>query len=646
MTRKQKKTLWRIVISFVLLLAAAWIPDQIYPGSYWVIDFTGQWVPPSEWLTAGYTQYSWGIVKPLAFLVPYLVIGWDVLWKALRNIKSGQVFDENFLMSVATIGAMIVGEYAEGVAVMLFYQVGELFQSVAVHRSRRSIAQLMDIRPDSANVERDGELCEVDPEEVAVGETIVIRPGERVPLDGKVLEGSSALNTAALTGESLPRDVEPGDEVISGCVNLSGLLRVEVSKPYGQSTVARILDLVENSSEKKAKAEHFITKFARYYTPIVVFAALALAVVPSLVDGQWGVWVLRALNFLVVSCPCALVISIPLSFFGGLGGASRRGILVKGSNYLEALAHTGVVVFDKTGTLTRGEFSVTTAKAFAGTEEQLLETAALAEQFSTHPIARAIRAAWGQEPERERVECVEELAGHGVRATIDGREVLAGSRKLLEEHGIPMPGGEEELPGTAVHVAAGGAYLGYLLVADQVKEGAAQALRDLKRAGVRQCVMLTGDSEPAARAVAGELGLDQAYARLLPGDKVAKVEQLLEQKQPGENLVFVGDGINDAPVLTRADIGVAMGALGSDAAIEAADVVLMDDDLGKLAVAMSIARKTMTIVKENTVFAIGVKFLVLGLSAVGFANMWAAVFADVGVSIIAILNASRMLNSK
>ena len=646
MTRKQKRTLWRIVLSALLLLAAALIPGQLYPGEYWVVDFTGQWQPPAEWAGEGYTLYSWGLVKPLAYLIPYFVIGWDVLWKSLRNIKNGQIFDENFLMSVATIGAMALGEYAEGVAVMLFYQVGELFQSVAVHRSRRSIAQLMDIRPDSANVEREGELCEVDPEEVAVGETILIRPGERIPLDGRVVEGVSALNTAALTGESLPRDVGPGEEVISGCVNLSGVLRVEVTKAYGQSTVARILELVENSSEKKAKAEHFITKFARYYTPIVVFAALALAVIPSLADGQWEVWTPRALNFLVVSCPCALVISIPLSFFGGLGGASRRGILVKGSNYLEALAQAGIVVFDKTGTLTRGEFTVTQVKALNGTREELLETAALAEQFSTHPIARSILAAWGKEPGETQVEQAQELAGHGVRAVAEGREVLAGSQKLLEEHGISLPPAEEIPAGTAVHVAAEGQYLGYLLVADQVKEGAAQAVQKLKKAGVRQCVMLTGDSQSAARTVAGELGIDRCYARLLPGDKVEKVERLLKEKRPGEQLIFVGDGINDAPVLTRADIGVAMGALGSDAAIEAADVVLMDDDLGKLPVAVSIARKTMTIVKENTVFAIGVKFLVLGLSALGFANMWAAVFADVGVSVLAILNASRMLNSK
>lgn len=614
MTRKQKKTLWRILGAGVLFAILFAVPVQ-------------------------------GPLRLGLYLIPYALVGWDVLWKALRNMKNGQVFDENFLMSVATIGAMAVGEYPEGVAVMLFYQVGELFQSVAVSRSRRSIAQLMDIRPDCAYVEREGEIVETDPEEVAVGEIIVIKPGERVPLDGLVREGSSALDTAALTGESLPRDVGPGEEVISGCVNLSGVLRVEVSKPYGQSTVARILDLVENSSEKKAKAEHFITKFARYYTPVVVFAALALAVIPSLLDGQWGVWVPRALNFLVVSCPCALVISIPLSFFGGIGGASRQGILVKGSNYLEALAHAGVVAFDKTGTLTQGSFSVTQVKVWEGKEEDLVETAALAEQFSSHPIARAIRSAWGGSQTQGRVEEVEEIAGRGVQAKVDGNAALVGSRKLLEEAGITLPE-QEELPGTAVHVAVQGRYLGYLLVADQVKQGAAQALQELKRSGVRETVMLTGDNQYSAQYVAGELGIDRFYAQLLPGDKVEKVEELLKEKRPGEHLVFVGDGINDAPVLSRADIGVAMGALGSDAAIEAADVVLMDDDLRKLAAAVSIARKTLTIVRGNVVFALGVKFLVLVLSALGYANMWAAVFADVGVSVIAILNASRMLGVK
>ena len=614
MTRKQKKTLWRILGAGVLFAVLFAVPVQ-------------------------------GSLRLGLYLIPYALVGWDVLWKALRNMKNGQVFDENFLMSVATIGAMAVGEYPEGVAVMLFYQVGELFQSVAVSRSRRSIAQLMDIRPDCAYVEREGEIVETDPEEVAVGEIIVIKPGERVPLDGLVREGSSALDTAALTGESLPRDVGPGEEVISGCVNLSGVLRVEVSKPYGQSTVARILDLVENSSEKKAKAEHFITKFARYYTPVVVFAALALAVIPSLLDGQWGVWVPRALNFLVVSCPCALVISIPLSFFGGIGGASRQGILVKGSNYLEALAHAGVVAFDKTGTLTQGSFSVTQVKVWEGKGEDLVETAALAEQYSSHPIARAIRSAWGGSQTQGRVEEVEEIAGRGVQAKVDGNTALVGSRKLLEEAGITLPE-QEELPGTAVHVAVQGRYLGYLLVADRVKQGAAQALQELKRSGVRETVMLTGDNQYSAQYVAGELGIDRFYAQLLPGDKVEKVEELLKEKRPGEHLVFVGDGINDAPVLSRADIGVAMGALGSDAAIEAADVVLMDDDLRKLAAAVSIARKTLTIVRENVVFALGVKFLVLVLSALGYANMWAAVFADVGVSVIAILNASRMLGVK
>ena len=614
MTRKQKKTLWRILGAGVLFAILFAVPVQ-------------------------------GPLRLGLYLIPYALVGWDVLWKALRNIKNGQVFDENFLMSVATIGAMAVGEYPEGVAVMLFYQVGELFQSVAVSRSRRSIAQLMDIRPDCAYVEREGEIVETDPEEVAVGEIIVIKPGERVPLDGLVREGSSALDTAALTGESLPRDVGPEEEVISGCVNLSGVLRVEVSKPYGQSTVARILDLVENSSEKKAKAEHFITKFARYYTPVVVFAALALAVIPSLLDGQWGVWVPRALNFLVVSCPCALVISIPLSFFGGIGGASRQGILVKGSNYLEALAHAGVVAFDKTGTLTQGSFSVTQVKVWEGKEEDLVETAALAEQYSSHPIARAIRSAWGGAQTQGRVEEVEEIAGRGVQAKVDGNTALVGSRKLLEEAGITLPE-QEELPGTAVHVAVQGRYLGYLLVADRVKQGAAQALQELKRSGVRETVMLTGDNQYSAQYVAGELGIDRFYAQLLPGDKVEKVEELLKEKRPGEHLVFVGDGINDAPVLSRTDIGVAMGALGSDAAIEAADVVLMDDDLRKLAAAVSIARKTLTIVRENVVFALGVKFLVLVLSALGYANMWAAVFADVGVSVIAILNASRMLGVK
>ncbi len=636
MTRKQKKTLRRILFAFALLVIAALLPTIWLPG-------------PIPLLSEARDQNGCGayaLARWPLFLIPYLVIGWDVLWKAVRNIKNGQVFDENFLMSVATIGALVIGEYAEGVAVMLFYQVGELFQSVAVHRSRQSISDLMDIRPDYANVERDGQLVQVDPEEVQVDDIIVIKAGERVPLDGTVLEGASALDTAALTGESLPRDVEAGDEVISGCVNLTGLLHVKVSKPFGQSTVARILDLVENSSEKKAQAEHFITKFARYYTPVVVFAALALAVIPSLVTGQWGIWVPRALNFLVVSCPCALVISIPLSFFGGLGGASKQGILVKGSNYLEALAKAGIVVFDKTGTLTQGAFSVTAVHPEEGMEEgRLLELTALAEQFSTHPISKSIVAAWGGQPDQSRAVDVEEIAGHGVRATVDGHTVLAGNPKLMDRENIQITTSHDH-SGTTIHVAVDGKYAGHLVIADRPKEGSAQALRELKEAGVRQTVMLTGDARGAAQAVAEELKLDGFYAQLLPGDKVEKVEALLQGKNPKENLVFVGDGINDAPVLSRADIGVAMGALGSDAAIEAADIVLMDDDLRKLPVAVRIARKTLAIVRQNVVFALGVKFLVLALSVPGYANMWMAVFADVGVSVIAILNASRMLRAK
>ena len=635
MTRKQKKTLYRILIAFVLFVVCLLFPTIWLSGPIPLLS-----VVQDRNGCGAYALVRW----PL-FLVPYLVIGWDILAKSARNIMNGQVFDENFLMSVATIGAFGCGEYPEAAAVMLFYQVGELFQSVAVSRSRQSISELMDIRPDYANVERDGQLVQVDPEELAVDDVIVVKAGERVPLDGVILEGTSALDTAALTGESLPRDVSAGDEIISGCVNLTGLLHVKVTKPFGESTVTRILDLVENSSEKKAQAEHFITKFARYYTPIVVFAALALAVIPSLLDGQWGTWVPRALNFLVVSCPCALVISIPLSFFGGLGGASKQGILVKGSNYLEALAQTGVVVFDKTGTLTQGRFTVTAVHPEGMDERQLLELSALAEQFSTHPISRSIVTAWGGVSEQERVSQVEEVAGHGVRAVVDGHSVSAGNRKLMELENIPVTT-DHEHPGTIIHVAVDGKYAGHLVIADQPKATSAQALRELKAAGVRQTVMLTGDAQGAAQAVAQELGLDRFYAQLLPADKVERVEDLLRDKGPKEKLVFVGDGINDAPVLSRADIGVAMGALGSDAAIEAADIVLMDDDLLKLPVAVRIARKTLSIVRQNVVFALGVKLLVLVLSALGYANMWAAVFADVGVSVLAILNASRMLKSK
>ncbi len=613
MTRKQKKMLARIVTA-----AALFVLLRIWDPQGWQ-----------------------GLVL---YLVPYAIVGWDVIWKALRNIRNGQVFDENFLMGVATIGAFGCGEYAEGVAVMLFYQIGELFQNVAVARSRRSISDLMEIRPDSANVERGGELEEVDPEEVEVGDIIVVRPGERVPLDGTVVEGSSSLDTAALTGESVPRDIETGGEIISGCVNLTGVLRVQVSKPFGESTVARILDLVENSAAKKAKAENFITKFARVYTPAVVGAAVILAVVPSLVTGEWMTWIHRALIFLVVSCPCALVISIPLSFFGGIGGASRQGILVKGGNYLEALAKAGVFVFDKTGTLTRGVFAVSEVKPQGMSEEELLETAALAEQFSSHPISRSIQEAVPGRLDLSRVSSAEEEAGKGVRAVVDGRTVLAGNRKLMAAAGIQISG--EDPPGTTVHVAVDGTYAGRITVADQVKPEAAQAIRDLKAAGVRKTVMLTGDSQAAGEAVGQELGLDEVHAGLLPGGKVDQVEKLLADRRRGEQLVFVGDGINDAPVLSRADIGVAMGAMGSDAAIEAADIVLMNDDLTKLPAAVRIARKTLAIVYQNIVFALAVKFLVLLLSAVGMANMWMAVFADVGVCVLAILNSSRMLRVK
>ncbi len=610
MTRKQKKILRRILLSAASLLLVECLP-----------------------LT--------GIANLLAHLLPYALVGHDVLYKALRNIKNGQVFDENFLMAVATLGAFGCGEYAEGVAVMLLYQVGELFQSVAVGKSRKSIAALMDIRPESANVELDGALVEVSPEEVTVGQTIVIKPGERVPLDGTVLDGSSTLDTAALTGESLPRSVASGGEVVSGCINLTGTLRVLVTRPYDQSTVAKILELVENSAVKKAKAEHFITKFSRYYTPAVVFGALALAVIPSLFTGMWMTWVHRALIFLVVSCPCALVISVPLSFFGGIGGASRQGILVKGSNYLEALADAGVAVFDKTGTLTRGTFSVTEVHPIGVSESDLLSLAALAEQFSDHPISRSIRAAAPENLTLSRAHSAEELAGLGVRTTVDGSEVLAGSEKLMAHFHISCP--SVDSAGTVVHLASNGTYLGYLVVSDEIKPSSSHALKQLKAAGIRKTVMLTGDSPAVGHRVGAALGLDEVHAGLLPGDKVAKVEALLAQTGPGEKLVFVGDGINDAPVLARADIGVAMGAMGSDAAIEAADIVLMDDDLTKLATAVRIARKTRSIVRQNIVFALGVKFLVLGLTVVGRTNMWIAVFADVGVAIIAILNAGRTL---
>jgi len=615
MSKKQKKALRRILFSGILFLLLTLIPIQ-------------------------------GRLRPAAYLLPYAIIGWDVLAKALHNIRNGQIFDENFLMSVATLGAWGCGEYPEAVAVMLFYQVGELFQSIAVARSRRSIATLMDIRPDCANLERDGQVMAVDPEDISIGDTILVRPGERIPLDGTVTEGSSALDTAPLTGEALPRDTAPGDSVLSGCVNLTSPLRIRVTKPFSQSTVSRILELVENSSTKKAQAEHFITKFARYYTPAVVFAALALALIPPLVHmGPFSMWVERALIFLVVSCPCALVISIPLTFFGGIGGASRQGILVKGGNYLEALAKTDVMVFDKTGTLTLGTFQVSEIHPIHMSENELLTFAARAEHFSTHPISRSIRARVPDIGRFSPPEQVQELAGHGVRAVVDGSTVWAGNEKLMAQAGVPCPE-SADTAGSVVHVAVDGKYAGHLVVSDQLKPTAVKAIQALKSIGISRTVMLSGDTPATACAVSGRLGLDEVHAGLLPQEKVTKLEQLLASKRPGTQLVYVGDGINDAPVLARSDIGVAMGALGADAAIEAADIVLMDDDPLKLPLAVSIARKTRRIVSENIIFALGVKFLVLALSAAGRANMWMAVFADVGVSVIAILNAGRMLRKQ
>ncbi len=582
-----------------------------------------------------------GVWRLLLFLVPYAVVGWDVLWKAVRNILHGQVFDENFLMALATVGAFCIGEYPEGVLVMLLYQVGELFQDLAVDRSRRSIASLMDIRPDWANMEREGKLVQVSPEEVAVGEIITVKPGERIPLDGVIVEGTSSLDTAALTGESLPRAVVPGDEVISGCVNESGLLRIRTTSEYGESTVARILELVENSSARKARYENFITRFARWYTPIVVIAAVLLAVVPSLFLGNWSEWINRALIFLVVSCPCALVISVPLSFFGGIGGASRKGILVKGGNYLEALAHTETVVFDKTGTLTRGVFHVTAVHPRNATSEELLEAAALAECYSDHPIARSLREACQGELDSNRVAKVEELSGRGIRAVIDGKTVCVGNQKLMAEEGSECH--KCHRVGTLVHVSINGQYAGHIVISDEVKDDAAQTISRLKELGVKKTVMLTGDAKEVGEDTARRLGLEEVYTELLPADKVEQVEALLASKSEKGRLVFVGDGINDAPVLSRSDVGIAMGAMGSAAAIEAADIVLMDDKPSKLPLAIRIARKTLRIVRQNIVFALGVKAVVLVLGALGFANMWLAVFADVGVSVIAILNAMRAL---
>ena len=611
MSKSHKRTLLRILLGALLFVAALLIPQK-------------------------------GAARLFLFLPAYLTVGGDVLWKACRHIARGQVFDENFLMCIATIGAFFVGEYPEGVAVMLFYQVGELFQSYAISRSRQSISTLMDIRPDYANIPTPDGLKQVDPEEVAVGNKIVIKAGEKVPLDGRVLEGVSTLDTSALTGEALPREVEAGDSIISGCINLTGMLTVEVTREFGESTVAKILDLVENASNKKAKAENFITKFARWYTPSVVIGAALLALVPPLILGVgFSEWIHRALIFLVISCPCALVISIPLSFFGGIGGASKCGVLVKGSNYLEALARTDIVVFDKTGTLTKGTFRVTERYPSGVSEQELLELAALAESYSSHPISLSLQKAYGGRNEEARVSDVEELAGYGVKALVDGRKVCVGNARLMQKIGVDCA--TADTPGTAVHVAADGVYIGYLVISDEIKEDSDAAIADLKEAGVRRTVMLTGDSQAAGEQVAKQLGLDEVHAGLLPADKVERLEKLLSQKIPGGQLVFVGDGINDAPVLSRADIGIAMGGLGSDAAIEAADVVIMDDKPSKIAAAIQISRKTLAIVKQNIVFALGVKALVLAMGAFGMANMWEAVFADVGVSVIAILNASRAL---
>ena len=617
MNKKQKKVLIRILVAAVLMIVFSQLPVE-------------------------------GYVRFLLFMIPYLVIGYDILKKAFKGILNRQVFDENFLMAVATVGAIVLGNYTEGVAVMLFYQIGELFQSYAVGKSRRNISELMDIRPDYANIERDGKMEKVDPDEVEIGSVIVVQPGEKIPIDGVVTEGKTTLNTSALTGESLPREVAPGDEVISGCINMTGVLKIRTTKEFGESTVSKILDLVENSSSKKSRSEHFISKFARYYTPAVCYGALALAVLPPLVRmlamglaPEWGNWIYRALTFLVISCPCALVISIPLSFFAGIGGASREGILVKGSNYLETLAQTRYVVFDKTGTMTQGVFEVSGVHHNEMEEARLLEYAALAESASSHPISKSLQKAYGKAIDRSRVTNIEEISGNGVTAKVDGIPVAAGNAKLMERLGIPYK--ECHHVGTVVHMAVNGAYAGHILISDLLKPNAKEAITSLKHAGIEKTVMLTGDSKKVADQVAKELGIGEVYSELLPADKVSKVEELLKEKNAKAKLVFVGDGINDAPVLSRADIGIAMGALGSDAAIEAADVVLMDDDPLKISKAIRIARKCMRIVYENIYFAIGIKVLCLILGALGIANMWLAIFADVGVMVLAVLNAIRVL---
>lgn len=610
------KRLWRIIIGAAVLATAVLLSLN------------------NEWLQIA------------LFIISYIIVGGDVVKRAVKNIFKGQVFDENFLMSIATIGAFFIGEYPEGVAVMLFYQVGELFQSYAVGKSRKSIASLMDIRPDYANVKKGDELVKVDPEEVQIGDIIVIKAGEKIPLDGKVIEGSSMIDTSALTGESVPREVEVGSDILSGCININGVITAEVTKEFGESTVSKILDLVENASSKKSNSEQFITKFARYYTPVVVIIAVFLAIIPPLViDGAtFSDWIYRALAFLVVSCPCALVISIPLSFFGGIGGASKKGVLVKGSNYLEALAETEIVVFDKTGTLTKGVFNVQEIHPEGVSKEELLELTAHAESYSNHPISLSLKRAYSKEIDNGRISDVEEISGHGVIATVDGKKVMAGNIKLMKMMDIPYFKGE--LIGTIVHVAVNNKYIGYIVIADEVKEDSAQAIKELKAANIKQTVMLTGDNKSIGSKVAKELGLDKVYAELLPADKVEKLEELFSQKSKKGKLAFVGDGINDAPVLARADIGIAMGGLGSDAAIEAADVVIMTDEPSKIATAMKISKKTLKIAHQNIVFAIGIKIIVLILSAFGIATMWAAIFADVGVTIIAVLNAFRALNVK
>lgn len=610
------KRLWRIIIGAAVLATAVLLSLN------------------NEWLQIA------------LFIISYIIVGGDVVKRAVKNIFKGQVFDENFLMSIATIGAFFIGEYPEGVAVMLFYQVGELFQSYAVGKSRKSIASLMDIRPDYANVKKGDELVKVDPDEVQIGDIIVIKAGEKIPLDGKVIEGSSMIDTSALTGESVPREVEVGSDILSGCININGVITAEVTKEFGESTVSKILDLVENASSKKSNSEQFITKFARYYTPVVVIIAVFLAIIPPLViDGAtFSDWIYRALAFLVVSCPCALVISIPLSFFGGVGGASKKGVLVKGSNYLEALAETEIVVFDKTGTLTKGVFNVQEIHPEGVSKEELLELTAHAESYSNHPISLSLKRAYSKEIDNGRISDVEEISGHGVIATVDGKKVMAGNIKLMKMMDIPYFKGE--LIGTIVHVAVNNKYIGYIVIADEVKEDSAQAIKELKAANIKQTVMLTGDNKSIGSKVAKELGLDKVYAELLPADKVEKLEELFSQKSKKGKLAFVGDGINDAPVLARADIGIAMGGLGSDAAIEAADVVIMTDEPSKIATTMKISKKTLKIAHQNIVFAIGIKIIVLILSAFGITTMWAAIFADVGVTIIAVLNAFRALNVK